>query len=55
MNIFKAAAQKFYEQARKDKRFIEGRSLEEIKQIRSSAEWGHFRSQTDPLSSDRNL
>ena len=33
MNIFKTAAQKIYEQARKDKRLIEGRSLEAIKQI----------------------
>ena len=33
MNIFKTDAQKIYEQARKDKRLIEGRSLEAIKQI----------------------
>ena len=31
MNIFKIAAQKIYEQARKDKRLIEGRPLEAIK------------------------
>lgn len=31
MNIFKSAAKRIYEEARRDKRLIEGRSLEELK------------------------
>jgi phosphoenolpyruvate carboxykinase (ATP) len=33
MNIFKTAAKRIYEEARRDKRLIEGRSLEQIKRI----------------------
>jgi phosphoenolpyruvate carboxykinase (ATP) len=33
MNIFKSAAKRIYEEARRDKRLIEGRSLEELKRI----------------------
>lgn len=33
MNLFKAAAKQIYEEARRDKRLIEGRTLEEIKRI----------------------
>jgi phosphoenolpyruvate carboxykinase (ATP) len=51
MNIFKTAAQKIYEQARKDKRLIEGRSLEAIKQIALRQD-GVIQTQTGSVAAD---